>query len=128
MASELVSTADLGWMRTTQGKALPGTAVVERYTTLADGMGGFSETWATVGTVDCRLMQQPLQSAEDVAGGQVLSTTRWWATMPHDTDVLALDRLLVADRHFEVSAVNNDKDYFTAVRAECVALNEETRI
>lgn len=107
---------------------MPGTAVIERASYAADGMGGQRETWAAVGTVDCRLMiQASRQGQEFVTGEQETSLTRWWATMPIGTDVLAQDRLLVASRNFEVVAVNNDEDYWSAVRCECIAFNEENR-
>lgn len=124
----LLSSSDLAWMRDIQEQALPGSVVVQRKTYASDGMGGFSETWAAVGTVDGRIYPQRERGmAEGVAGAQVLSMTRWWATLPVGTDVLARDRLLYQSRTWEVVRVNNDEMWQTAVRCELEAYNEEQR-
>lgn len=42
-------------MRLTAEGALPDTATISRATLASDGMGGYTETWATVDTSSCRL-------------------------------------------------------------------------
>lgn len=109
---------------------MPGSVVIERYTRTSDGAGGVYETWAAVGTVDGRIYPQTQrsQNAEMVAGAQIMSMTGWMATMPNGTDVLAQDRLLYNSRTWEVTKVNNDQMWQTAVRCELEAMNEERRI
>ena len=127
MAS-LLGAADLTWMQATQNSALPGTIVIQRMSGSADGMGGYNETWAAVGTVIGRIY--PINSraqSEDETGGQVVSLTRWFATVPVGTDVTAKDRLLSSSRTWEVTEVNNDESYQTAVRCQVIAYNEEQR-
>lgn len=127
--AQLIQTPDLAWMRTMQGRAMPGTIVIERATLAADSLGGFSETWAAVGTVTGRIYPQNTRTfGEPVMGERITSEGRWFATMPVGTDVLASDRLYYASRSWEVVRVNNDEMWQTAVRAECVAHNEEDRI
>lgn len=124
----MLTAADLAYMQTTQEDALPGTVVIERYTTSSDGMGGQYQTWAAVGTVDGRIYPRTrLGMGETVNGAQVLSVTDWWATLPQGTDVTAKDRLLYSGRTFEVIRVNNDESWQTAVRCEVRASNEERR-
>jgi head-tail adaptor len=124
----LLTTADLAYMQATQETALPGTVVIERYTTSSDGMGGQVQTWAAAGTVDGRIYPRSrLGIGEMAGGGQILSVTDWFATLPFGTDVIASDRLVYADRTWEVIRVNNDESYMTAVRCEVRALNEERR-
>lgn len=124
----MLTTDDLAYLRATQELALPGSVVVQRKTYASDGMGGFSETWAVLGTVDGRIYPQRDRGAgELVAGGQVLSVTRWWATLPVGTNVSARDRLLYQSRTWEVIRVNNDQMWQTAVRCELEAYNEEQR-
>jgi head-tail adaptor len=124
----LLGAADLTWMREVQALALPGTAVILRGTVAADGMGGGSVAWAAAGTVSARLYSQNSRAVAESAqnGAQVISVTRWYVTLPVGTDVTAADRLSVAGRLFDVTEVNNDQDWKTAVRCAVTAMNEET--
>lgn len=114
-------------MRATQERAMPGTVVIQRYTLTSDGQAGFYETWNNVGTVIGRIYPQRVQGLESEGGGQLISETRWNATLPAGTDVLAQDRLSYQSRTWEVVRVNNDEMWLTAVRAELIAHNEENR-
>lgn len=125
--ADLLSAGDLARMRAQQENYLPQTAVIERYSTSADGMGGFTESWTAVGTVSCRLRPMEVEQREMVAGEQMISESRWIVTVPHGTDVTAKDRLQISSRTFQVTFVNNDEGYQTAVRCECTAFNEEQR-
>ena len=121
-----LSAAQLTKMQTTQDTALPGTAIIYQATMSSDGMGGFTEVWNASGTADGRL--RPIISRgdnESVTGGQVTQVIDWWITMPLATTVTAKDRIRFGDRAFEVSYVNNDESWRTAVRAECISMNEE---
>ena len=51
----MLSAAELAAMRETAAEAMPSTAVVSRASLASDSMGGFTETWATVDTVICRI-------------------------------------------------------------------------
>lgn len=125
----LIGAPDLAWMRALQERALPGTIVIQRRTLTRDAMGGFTEAWAAAGTVTGRLYPQNLRTQnEPVQGDRLTSETRWFATFPVGTNVTAEDRLLTGGRTFEVVRVNNDEDWQTAVRCECVASNEEQRV
>lgn len=115
-------------MRDVQERAMPGSVVIERHTLASDGRGGYSETWAAVGTVTGRIYPMVRRGmSETVGGGQVISETSWFATLPVGTDVDARDRLVVGSRSWEVMRVNNDEMWQTAVRCELQAHNEERR-
>ena len=125
----LLSSADLTWMRATQGLALPGTVVIERHTYSADGQGGFTEVWAAAGTAIGRIYPMVRRGeGEIVAGAQVISVTNWFATFPVGTDVLAADRLRFQSRTWEVMRTNNDEVWQTAIRCELESQNEEARV
>lgn len=115
-------------MRALQGRAMPGSVVIQRYTFASDGQGGQNETWSNVGTVTGRIYPERAQGLEAAGGGQILSETRWFATMPTGTDVVAQDRLSYNSRTWEVIRVNNDEMWQTALRCEVVAHNEESRV
>lgn len=126
--SALLTANDLTWMRAQQERILPGTVVVYRASLTENGMGGYRETWQAIGTATGRIY--PINqrgAAEFVAGAQVISESKWAATLPVGTDVVAADRLKVGGRTWEVVKVNNDEDYMTAVRCDVIAHNEETR-
>ena len=120
-----VSANDLIRMREMQEQFLPQTGVIQRATLAPDGYGGYTETWAAVGTVSCRVYPRERETRERVTGGQVVSPTRWDVTAPYGTDVKAGDRWLIEERTFQVEGVNNGEGYQTAVRCECLAFNEE---
>lgn len=125
----MLGTAALEWMRVMQQRAMPGSVVIERRTLAPDAMGGFTETWAAVGTVAGRIYPQDVRSViEPIAGGQIADKSRWFATLPVGSDVQASDRLLYANRTWEVVRVNNDEMWSTAVRCELVTYNEERRV
>lgn len=123
----LLGTAELEWMRELQSRAMPGSAVIERRTLAADGMGGQTETWAAAGTVAARLYSQNSRAmAESAANGaQVIATTRWYVTMPVGTLVTAADRLKIDGLRYEITEVNNGEHWQTAVRCTVQKLNEE---
>jgi head-tail adaptor len=125
---ELIGAGALTWMRSVQQRAMPGTVVIERCSLTPDAMGGMEETWAAVGTVAGRVYPQDVRSmAEPIAAAQISEKSRWFASLPVGTDVLASDRLLYAGRTWEVARVNNDEMWQTAVRCEVVTYNEERR-
>ncbi len=127
--TQLLSTANLTWMQATQQQAMPGTVVIERYTSSADGMGGETETWAAVGTAIGRIYPHVSRGMNEAVGGaQIMSVTNWNATLPIGTDVVAQDRLLYQSRTWEVLQVNNDEMWQTAVRCEVKSMNEERRV
>ena len=124
----LLTSDDLSWMQDMQERILPGTIVIERYTSTRDPMGGMVNTWAAAGTVIGRIYPQNVRVYDEpLVGNQITSENRWYATLPMGTVVTAKDRLVASNRSFEVVRVNNSESYQTAVRCECVSYNEERR-
>lgn len=122
------SAADLAFMRQTQTDALPGTAIIQAYTYVGDGQGGSYEAYAGIGTVAARLYPQTTRSfSESVSGGQIISLTSWFITMPWDTVVDSRNRISMEGRTWEVASVNNDENWRTAIRCEVSSKNEESR-
>lgn len=124
----LLTTDDLAYMQATQEQALPGTVVIERYTTSGDGMGGAIQTYTAAGTVIGRIYPQRTMGVEQVGGAQVQSEIKWWGTLPVGTEVYAQDRLVYSGRSWEIVRTNNDEMWGTAVRCELQSMNEERRI
>lgn len=125
MAMTMIGQSDLAWMQGLQGAALPGSAILQRATMTPDGMGGFTEAWAAVGTVAARVYTQASRAlAEGEQGAQIVSETRWFLTLPVGTQVTAADRITVSGVVFEVTEVNNAQDWRTAVRCSVTKLDE----
>lgn len=123
----MVTADDLAWMQGMQNSIQPGTVIIERKT-LAPASLGFDETWAVVGTVMGRVYPNNNRTfGEPIMGDQTTSEGRWFATLPVGTSITAKDRLVYANRTFEVVRVNNSESFQTAVRCECVTHNEERR-
>jgi head-tail adaptor len=126
--STAIRADELTWMRSERLRLMPEPVQVQRATLAADGYGGQSETWTTTATVLGLIY--PVNSrtfGESATGGQVTSTTRWFASLPTTTDVIASDRIVYDGRSWEVLSVNNDVTWQTAVRCELSAYNEELR-
>lgn len=116
------------WMKETQQAVMPGTVIIQRYTAISNNAGMQYENWQAVGTAIGRIYPQTRRGMGEVVGGaMLLSITSWFATLPVGTDVLARDRLLYASRTWEVTRVNNDEMWQTAVRCELEAHNQENR-
>lgn len=125
----MLTAADIAYMQDTQEEAMPGTVVVERYTLTPAGDGTNYEAWAAAGTVIGRVYPKSVQGGgmEAVGGAQVLSTLKWWATLPIGTVISARDRIVYSGRSWEVLHVNNAEMWQTAVRCELESNNEERR-
>lgn len=125
----LLTAADLAYMQATQEQAMPGTVYILGMGTATNGMGGYSETWGTVGTVTGRVYPMVRRGQPEVmAAGQMVSETSWFATLPVGTSVTAKNRIEYNGRTWEVVRVNNSEMWQTAVRCELTAHNEERRV
>jgi SPP1 family predicted phage head-tail adaptor len=125
----MLTQSELTDFRAQQLAAMPGSAIIYRASLASDGMGGQTETWAAIGTVAARLYPtQGYSSNERLAGAQDTSMTRWWLSMPYDTDATAADVVKVDGRVFKIQEVNNDEMWRTALRCKVEAHNEETSI
>jgi head-tail adaptor len=126
----VLSASELSDMRDIEELAMSSTAIIQRYTLTSDGMGGYSEAWANVGTVTCDLW--PINQRGDREGvsngGQPISKANWYVTVPFDTTITAKDRVSIDSRTFEVIFVPNSESWLTAKRVEARSLNEEIRL
>jgi len=124
----VLTTAELAAMRDVEESVMSSTAIIRRVTRTPDGVGGYNEAWAAVGTVACDLWAANRAMNENVAGGQIISRGDWYITIPFDSDVKAQDRIHVDGRTFEVVWVPNNQSWSTALRVGANSFNEETRI
>ena len=100
-----LSAGELTAMRATQADTLPGTAVISRNTPTSDGMGGWTDAWAAIGTVDGRVAPAQESGSERLVADKITEEDAWVITMPYATDVTAKDRVAIDSRTFEVVTV-----------------------
>ena len=124
----LLSPNELASIRATRNGFMPDTGIIYRYNLTGDGMGGNNESWVSVGTVGCYVWTRPATDNELATGGQIVSRTRWYIEVPHNTVVDARDWIEVGNRTFEVTVVPNDASILSGLRLEVIAINEEQRV
>ena len=116
----MLSAAQIASMRATSLASLPDTAAVSRVTRTSDGAGGYTEAWATVATVPCRIASTG--GAEAAIAAKLTATTTATVTLPALTDVAPADRLVVGSRTFEVLAVLSARSWEIARRVLAVEI------
>jgi len=94
-------------------------AEVWRYSRTADGMGGWSESWARVGTERSRFSQP--SAAERVAADQSEAKLTHVVYLRPGADVRRGDQLRLSGRSFDVLAVFEPSAPGTYLRADCEA-------
>ena len=112
----MLSAAEITDMRSEQNDTMPDSVVIWRYTVSSDGMGGNTETWAAVGTVDGRLALVNLAGVEKAIADRLTGADPYVVTVPTGSTVLDRDRLAVSGRTFEVAYVNQHGAWETALR------------
>ena len=98
----MLTAAELAEMRSVQVLAQAGTCVITRGTLTADGMGGYTQSRAAVGTVTGRVWPASESGAERLIADRITEADAWIITIPQGTDVVAKDRVSESGRIFEV--------------------------
>jgi hypothetical protein len=80
----------------------PDVATILRSTSAASS-GGYSQNYATIASVPCRLTTSIYTvPGEQLGAGQLVSVTRWLLNVPPNTDIRPSDRIMVQGETFEV--------------------------
>lgn len=113
----MLSNADLEWMREAIEQLLPDTCVILEAAYTPDGQGGLTQTWGTaLSGVACRLDESKTQAREIVAGAALQPFQRWILTLPHGTEISALNRVEAGGMLFGVISVDVGKSWSASVR------------
>ena len=90
-----LTATELTTMRTEAEALMPDTCTVLRSTEVPDGQGGYTQTWVEHADYACNVAAGPYMrfGAERVAGGQTTPVGILFASLPHDADVVASDRI-----------------------------------
>jgi hypothetical protein len=90
---------------------LPDSAVVQRATRIADGGGGWTQTWATVATVVCRLTRIAARASSSgvfrTAAERLNDDTTHMVAFAAGLDVRLQDRVMIGTTTYEVLAIRS---------------------
>ena len=121
----LLSAAEIASMRATQATAWPDSVIVIRASGTVDGMGGYTQGTAAIGTVAGRIMPMNSISASELLGAaQPVSAERYWLTVAYDADVNVQDTVKVGGQLLYVTEVNLDVGWETAKRCKLTTQNQ----
>lgn len=96
---------------------LPDEATIQRLTRISDGAGGYTDQWADLATVGCRIA--PVGGGETGRpGGRIADATTHVLTIPAGQDVTESDRVVVAGRAYDVTMVRERGGWELARRVE----------
>ena len=109
-----LSTTDLKYMRSSIEELLPGTCYILSTTLVSDGAGGFTETWGTAGTADCRLDAR--SGGERTQGASIQPVFSYMLTVPHDTTIAENNRVEVDSETFTVTSIDAGKSWDASLR------------
>lgn len=104
----MLSASELAGMQDSLEDSLPDLATIQRATRSSDGMGGSSESWATLASnVPVRVSPAGLlRGDERVIGGAVAALMEWIVTLPANQDIREVDRIVIGSRTLEAKQVN----------------------
>ena len=102
------SAAELVQMQVEVNSALPSSGTIKHVTRVSDGAGGYTETWATVATVNCRI--DALNAMRDsqtlrVYAARLGERQANWICFPAGTDVQEGDEVTVDSVVYEVMGI-----------------------
>lgn len=116
MTSLMMSAAELAKLRADlEDVALPDTCVLQLATSVSDGQGGFTDTWAAAGTVACRL--DNLSGSRKPIGQAIQPFNSWVLTVPQSATIDTSYRAVVNGFTFAVIAVSDVGSWLACQRA-----------
>ena len=99
----ILSAFDLAELVAIDEDEMAATGVIKRKTSVSDGKGGHTATWATIATVKCRLMVSfSSQAGDSEIAGRMTNTANFQIRFPVGTDVRNTDTITIGTRVFEV--------------------------
>ncbi len=117
MPSTLLSANELADIRSATELLLPQSVIISALTEVSEGQGGFTQSWAASGTVDCRLVAK--QGGERMLAGQIAATGSYMLTVPHDSTIAVDNRATVDGIAYRVLFIDAVKTWRAAIRCDC---------
>lgn len=120
MPATNLSDTQLARMRAAALHLMPGSAIIQSTALVADGAGGFAETWTAVtgGSVPCRVDPVHLRSQIERAGGAEAMALEYTVTLPHDAPAAPGHRLLIDGQTYEIRRIADEHSWRIVKRCE----------
>ena len=100
-----------------EAATLPSTGgAILSVTQVADGQGGFTDTWGTV-TSGLVYRLDPVRGQEQLSGGAVMPFFTYVLSLPHGTTITEAHRFKTSSDTYNVRSVDADKSWSGQVRA-----------
>ena len=101
------------------------TCYIYRVALIADGIGGFTETWNLLYTTICDLWETKTSEEENSnSANQELAINEWFITVPFNTDILEKDVIVVGSKSFDIVSVPLQQSLSTALRCRAISRNQ----
>lgn len=125
-----LSNSEINSIISVENSWLTSTAIIYRAgTATPDGIGGFSDNYSSIGTVDCDLWERFTRADETTqSANQQLSISEWFITVPYDTDIKSSDYVVIEGKSFDIVSVPNKQSINTALRCRVISRNEMNQI
>lgn len=105
----MLSEHELHLMRHAIADSLPDLCTVKSRTTVVDGQGGVTETWASTINVPCKLAPAGYVDRTASLGERYTVTDSWILTVRYDTTIAAGYRVVLGGDTYEVLGVQDDR-------------------
>lgn len=99
-----LTAAEIAAMKTAADLALPETVTISRASLASDGMGGFTETWATVTTAACRV-DPPGTVRLDEWMDKIQNRSAWVLHVPAGTNITGNDQVTSGGVTYQVIGI-----------------------
>lgn len=114
--SGLITARELVAMQATAAGMLPDSCTIQTRSTVANGQGGVTETWASTINVPCKLSALLLRN-EGSPGDRYAMRTGWMLSVAYSTTIAAGNRAIVNGHTYEVTSVEDEQSYRVLRRA-----------
>lgn len=104
-----LSAQQLARMRRIKGQFQTDTAIIQRSTPGGDETGYYTDSFAAVGTVDCRLLPMNRQQMMQMVAAQEKGRSYYTASLPYAADIRDGDRVAVGSVTYEVVRIETDR-------------------
>lgn len=107
------------WGRQLEHATQPETVEILACTSVSDGMGGSTETWGVVASLQGRLQASTKEPASVNLGSGLEVRQLWEVVLPAGTTIAATARLRINGQSYAVVADDRERSYSTSVHVLC---------
>lgn len=108
--------AELAAMRGAMLPMFQDECVISRLSSVADGQGGYTQTFAAIGTADCRIVAKT--GTERLLAAQNNPIGNYTLSVPYDTTIAVADRVTVNSDNYRVVFVDDVNELRAMTRCD----------